>query len=630
MCGIAGLFMPGRDAVGAALPLMTRCLAHRGPDDYGAEVQPAGGGWVGLGQQRLAIQDLSPAGHQPMRHPPTGSWITFNGEVYNFQTLRAELEGLGDRFVGHSDTEVVSAALARWGPDAFRRFQGMYALAYLDAPNRRLILARDPAGIKPLYLARAGGGVLFASEVRGILASGLVKPVVDRGGMAGYLAYGSVQHPRTLFTGIESVPPGSWLEVRANDGRLTVGPPRVFWTYPQADPVISRAAAVDAVRATLDEAVRDHLIADVPVGLFLSGGVDSTVIAGLAARHSPHIRSFTVGFSDHPDWSETEQAAATARRLGLRHTEINLPEDEAVQATTDWLNHLDQPSVDGLNVFTISRAVRRQGVKVALTGLGGDELFGGYPSFRDVPRLWKAMKWVQPLPAPVRRGLGTVAFATKSHAARAKLADMAGGDGSLLSLALHRRRAMSDRQLADLGLRAGALGLDRHFLPPGATDALALADDDPVWSVSVLESRYYQGNTLLRDADANGMAHGLEIRVPLLDQRLLDLGHAIPGPVRLPPGAPPKSLLRAAAAEYLQADQTDRPKRGFTLPVWRWMAGPLRPMCERATAVAAQVLDPAGVSAVWRSFQAAPESPMWTRAFALVVLGEFCRRHGVG
>jgi asparagine synthase (glutamine-hydrolysing) len=243
-----------------------------------------------------------------------------------------------------------------------------------------------------------------------------------------------------------------------------VGEPRVFWQYPAADRCLSRAAAVDAVRETLDAAVRDHLIADVPVKLFLSGGLDSTAVAGLAARHSPHVRSFTVGFSDQPDWCETGPAAETARRLRLEHTEINLPEPEGVEATADWLGRLDQPSIDGLNVFVISRAVRRHRINVALTGLGGDELFGGYPSFRDVPKLHRAMKWVRPLPSAVRRGLGTIAYAVKSQTARAKLADMAGGDGSLLSLALHRRRAMSDRQLATLRA-AGERGRAGRRLP---------------------------------------------------------------------------------------------------------------------------------------------------------------------
>jgi asparagine synthase (glutamine-hydrolysing) len=624
MCGIAGVSHADPAVVRQALAAMDAAQAHRGPDDCGTEVLPFGSAWVGLGHRRLSILDLSPLGHQPMRHAATGGHLIFNGEIYNFRALRRELEQAGEVFVGGSDTEVLLAGLARQSAAFLPRLEGMYTLAYFDPRAASLLLARDPAGIKPLYFAALPGGWAFASEVRALLATGLVQARIDRRGMAGFLAYGAVQHPLTLFEGVTSLPAGSHLTLRPG----AVGKPVQFWRLPPVRSAQAEAEAVSAVRDTLDAAVKDHLVADVPVGLFLSSGLDSTILAGLAARHAPALKSFTVVFTDQADFSEQALAAGTAKQFGLDHTEIELPMAAAEAAAGDWLAALDQPSIDGLNVFVISRAVHERGLKVALTGLGGDELFGGYPSFRDVPRLRRMMRLVRPLPAVVRRGLAGVATVGRPTAVRAKLRDMFAGDGSLRSLYCQRRRAMSDRQLAQLGLDAGDLGLESDFLPVAATVDVDVDETDSVRVISQLEFRLYQGNMLLRDADANGMAFSLELRVPFLDQRLLNLVHAMPGPTRLPAGTPGKHLLRKAFAELLRPEILAQPKRGFTLPLRRWMMGSLRPTCEGALSALreARVLQSAGVDAIWRGFLDEPESPMWSRALALVALGQFVRR----
>ena len=448
--------------------------------------------------------------------------------------------------------------------------------------------------------------------------------------MAGYLAYGAVQHPLTLFAGIESLPPGCCLTFRVGSSRdwARAGPPKRFWRLPPTRATLSEAEAVATVRSTLDAAVKDHLIADVPVGLFLSSGLDSTILAGLAARHSPALKSFTVVFTDQPAVCEGREAARTARAFGLSHCELPMAMSAAEAAVQDWLAALDQPSIDGLNVFVISRAVRRHGLKVALSGLGGDELFGGYPSFRDVPRLRRMMAFLRPLPARLRRGLARVAATGRTATVREKLGDMLGGDGSVRSLYLQRRRTLSDAQMAELGLAAADLGLAADFLPPDAAPDLDPDPADLIRTLSQLEFRLYQGNMLLRDADANGMAFGLEIRLPFLDQRLLNLAHAIPGRVRMPNRAVGKHLLRRAFADLLRPEVLKKPKRGFTLPIGRWMAGSLRPFCEQALVVLkdAQFLKSAGVDGMWKNFLAEPQSPMWTRAFSLVVLGEFIRK----
>jgi asparagine synthase (glutamine-hydrolysing) len=632
MCGIAGIIGPDPAKVRDCLQRMTRAVSHRGPDDEGMEVHPFGRAWVGLGHRRLSILDLSPLGRQPMTHGPSGCRIAFNGEVYNFPRLRTELKAEGETFRGGSDTEVLLAGLGRYGERYAERLEGMYAFAFFDPRGPRLLLARDPAGIKPLYTAQAGDMLLFASEVRALLASGLVPRAVSPAAIAGMLAYGAVPQPLTLFAPIRMAPPGSWQTVTpAATGAApwTVAAPVVWWAPPEPDGPRDPGAFVPRTRDVLDAAVRDHLVADVPVGVFLSAGLDSAAVAGLAARHSKDVRAFTVGFADQPDFDELGIAAETAKRHGLHHTAIRIPSHDAEQAARKWLAAADQPSMDGLNVFVITKAVRACGIKVALCGLGADELFGGYPSFREVPTLKRLVQAVGWLPRRARRGLAGVLAVRKSSSAREKLADMLDGAGGVGTLALQRRRVLSDRRLAALGLEPAELGLSANFLPPEAERLLPPAGADAGWAISLVESRFYQTNVLLRDSDANGMAHGLEIRVPFLDRRLIEWVQRLPGEVRFPRGQRPKWLLRAAVADLLCPELLNRPKTGFALPLRRWMVGPLRGLCEGGLAVLKDsgLVRPDGVDAVWKGFLADPESQAWSRALSLTVLGDYLRRN---
>lgn len=629
MCGIAGVIGRDRDRVRDATSRMTAALVHRGPDDNGVDVLPFGSSWVGLGQRRLAILDLSPLGRNPMRHDSSGCWITYNGEVYNFPRLRAELEQAGERFKSGSDTEVILAGIARHGPSYVKRLEGMYAFALLDprGPNPTVTIARDPAGIKPLFVAGAEGYFLFASEVRAILAAGFVPRRISKSAVAGLLAFGSVPQPLSLFDSIRMNPPGSWQAIRATASGWTAESPIVWWTPPAPESNVDDVVA--NTRHHLEQAVRDHLISDVPVGIFLSAGLDSSVIAGYAAKCSPAIRTFTVGFADQPDFDEIDIAAETAKRFGLPHTPIRIPGESAEAAAAEWFAKADQPSMDGLNTFVISKAIRAEGIKVALCGLGGDELFGGYPSFRDVPKLQSLARKLGWMPPSARRAVAGVLTATKTSAVRQKLSDMLGGTASAGRLALHRRRVMSDRQFAAFGLTTKDCGLTPDWLPPEAEAWIPDETTDPGWAVSVVESRFYQSNVLLRDSDANGMAHALEIRVPFLDQRLLNFAHRLPGAVRFPPEKPPKYLLRVAAADILHEDLLKRPKTGFALPLRRWMTGPLRSTCESGlkTLKETGLVRAAGVDAVWSSFLANPEGQVWSRALTLAVLGDYLHRH---
>ena len=563
-----------------------------------------------------------------MVHEASGDCLVFNGEIYNYRELRRELEAAGARFKGGSDTEILLEALVRFGLKTFARLSGMYALAWYRARDNQLVLARDPLGIKPLYVAHTDSGLIFASETRAIIASGLVEPDINPAGVATMLAYGAVQHPLTVYKGICSFPRASFQVVSPQ----TAHPPQQFWTWPDADPGRSLESALEGIKETVKFAVRDHLVADVPVGIFLSSGLDSTVIAGLAAQSSSGLRSFTVGFEDQPDLSEFSAAAETAARFGLRHTALPISGTDALRSMEAWLNAMDQPSIDGMNTFVISEAVRSQEIKVALSGLGADELFGGYPSFKEVPRmaaLLQNMRWFK---GPMMEMAGAMLALPQPESNREKLRDMLRSDHSLEALYLHRRRLMSDRFLAQLGLDRNALGLDSGFMAPTGEGMIRSNKDAPFWAISQLESHYYQGNTLLRDSDTNSMAHGLELRVPFLDIRVVELLASLPDDVRLPAGQGNKPLLREAFASLLRPNLLNQPKMGFSLPIRRWMMTTLRERCETALAHLSEMglLRRDGIARVWNAFVQNPESPMWSRAWALVVLGDFMRRQVAG
>ena len=626
MCGIAGVISSDEEVVQQALPKMVAALHHRGPDGRGVVVRRLGANFVGLGHTRLAILDLSPAGRQPMAHPETGSLLVYNGEIYNFASLRQSLKAEGEQVRSTGDTEVLLRSLERWGPACLPRLQGMYAFAWLTA--ERLLLARDPLGIKPLYVAAASGAFLFASEVRAMLASGLVPRRLDRRGMAGLLAYGAVQHPSTLVEKVNSFPPGHWQWVGSPG---TDFPRKSFFQFPLPRNDSDGPDPASGVRAALQAAVKDHLVSDVPLGVFLSSGLDSTIVAALAASNTSRLRSFTVGFADQPDMSETQLAAETARELGLDHTEILVNGPDALKLTQEWLERVDQPSIDGMNVYLISQVIRAAGITVALSGQGGDELFGGYPSFSEVPWLLQLRRRLSWLPVSSRRGLLRLASLYRSRTIRQKVSDIAACPPHLLDLYLHRRRALSDQQMARLGLDAHSLGLTDTFQSPEVLADLPDGIDDPVWLISLLETNFYQRNMLLRDGDASSMAHGVELRVPLLDQRLVELAFSLPGRVRLPNRAADKHLLREAFGPVLRPALLNQAKRGFTLPLQHWLLSDLRPLAEHslATLKSAGALLPRGIEEIWSCFLAEPESSAWSRAFTLVVLGSYIERNGL-
>ncbi len=567
MCGICGMI---GSADGAIVQRMTDALVHRGPDGGGTEIWPEEG--LALGHRRLAIIDLTEAGRQPMASTDRRFAITFNGEIYNYRELRTELADRGHEFRTHTDTEVILAAYAEWGDGCLDRFRGMFAFALADFARREVFLARDRFGIKPLVWARNGNRLLFASELRSLLASGLVARTPDPQAIWDYLSLGSVPQPATILREARALEPGCAL--RVGFGGQTVREWR-WWSLFEATQKrrdglanLSMEAAAEAIRDQLASATQAHLVADVPVGAFLSGGIDSAAMVAAMKQLVPTpIRTFTVGFEQrHADFSEVDAARKTAIHFQTQHREVVITDAEAAASFDAIIAALDQPSIDGANTFFVARAAA-QSVKVVLAGLGGDELFAGYPHFRrhrlaaGCPRLLASP--LRLLPDRFRHNLMLPALSPAERLATLRC-QMYDGE---------KRRVLRPDFL--------------HGLSPAPLARLPEpslhAELDNVDQLSLYELEGYLARTLLRDGDAMSMAHALEVRPILLDHRLAEFAFALPSRLKLVKDRG-KAVFLAALEGLLPAAIRNRPKRGFELPLLRWVAGPLHARAEAAFA----------------------------------------------
>jgi asparagine synthase (glutamine-hydrolysing) len=589
MCGINGILSLGPDAapVDRGELLRTReAMAARGPDGAGAWISPDGR--VGLASRRLAILDLSPAGAQPMASADGAVQVVMNGEIYNFRALRAELEATGWRFHGSGDTEVVLALYLRHGEGFLSKLRGMFGLALWDDRKRRLLLARDPLGIKPLYYSVGGGQLRFASQLKALEAGGAIPSEVDPAGLAGFLLWGSVPEPWTIRRAVRALPAGHFL--LAEDGRRPeIAEPRPFETL-DPEPVTPEAAVEDAVVA--------HLVSDVPVAVFLSAGLDSGLIAALARRHLPEPPvSFTLRFEDVEGTpaDEAPLAAEVARTLGLRHVERLMGRGDFAQLWPAALAAMDQPSIDGFNTFAVSRAAHEAGLKVVLSGLGGDEVFGSYPSFRDVPRGVRAARWGRRVP-----GLPGAwpALAARLSPGQPKLAGLLAHGATLPGSYFLRRGLFLPRELpALLGEERAAEALALYDPLADAAKVLQPGRDgrgDPWLAVHRMETAQYMRNQLLRDSDWASMASSVELRVPFVDAWLhRQLAAHSFAPAREEGKA---ALVRRLAPE-LPAAVFSRGKTGFYIPVVEWMLAESAPATPggRSRALARRVLAEMGI-----------------------------------
>jgi asparagine synthase (glutamine-hydrolysing) len=637
MCGIVGIVARHGSIAPDLLERATHSLAHRGPDDFSTIViretapEPVE---VGLGNRRLAILDLSLLGHQPMQDPETGNWITYNGEIYNFREIRERLEREGLHFQSHSDTEVVLKAYGRWGERCLQELRGMFAFAIWDARRHRVFLARDPMGIKPLYYYVSGSHFLFASEIRTLLGTGLMPRRLDRSGLLNYLTFGSLYDPITLVEGISALRPGHYLEWEKGAVRDVM-----YWdlasrqraTAVKLQPLESeRKRLEDELYAELDESVRMQLVSDVAVGVFLSGGIDSSSLTGILSRGGAALNTFSIVFRE-ADFSEAEYSRSVAQQFGTDHNEILVSQHDALDAIPGALQAMDQPTIDGLNTYLISRQTRAAGIKVALSGLGGDELFAGYSSFRTVPQMERFFQYWRHVPLAARWPLaGAFSLLTANTDQNRKLATLARTDGDILHPYFLSRMLFTPQQRDHLFSSRDEKAVERAnaCLKDSLNRTHGL---DPINRVSYLETRCYMLNTLLRDADAMSMAHGLEVRVPLIDHRFAEKLFALPGAWKMD-ATTPKPLLVGALQGTLPDAVVHRPKLGFTLPFEHWLRDELRSavkgtLQKTAEGPLASVLDSKAVGEVWADFGRGTTS--WSRPWSLFVLERWCEMHSV-
>jgi asparagine synthase (glutamine-hydrolysing) len=588
MCGIAGYLMSTARAAMAGRELESRAarmvatLKHRGPDDVGTWSDAAVG--LSFGFQRLAIQDVSPTGHQPM-HSASGRYtIVFNGEIYNFHDLRAELDGTP--FCGSSDTEVLLAAVERWGlRAAVERCVGMFAFAIWDAHERRLHLVRDRAGEKPLYYGTAGGCFMFASEVRALRAHPAFDAEIDRNAVAAFLRYGYIPAPHSIYRGICKLMPGGMLTVTIRrDGSFDVPPPQAYWSLQER----LQQGAVQPFEGDDQEAigeldrlclrsVRQQMIADVPLGAFLSGGVDSSLVVAAMQSQSPGpIKTFTIGFRDKA-FDEAPQARRIAHHLGTDHTELYVTPHDAQQVIPQLARIYDEPFSDSSQIptFIVARLARRA-VTVSLSGDGGDELFGGYPRYQRAVKLWQA---VAALPRSLRRPLGRAVQAALDGAGLANRGSCARIYAAAQLLAADRAgqcyQAVVSRwkKPSQAVLRANE-PLDA-FTDPGR----AVCGGDFFRDIMATDALSYLPDDILVKVDRAAMAVSLESRAPLLDHRLMEFSLRLPHRFLVRDGQT-KWLLRQLLYRYVPAELVAHGKQGFAVPLGNWLRGPLRDWAE--------------------------------------------------
>ncbi len=576
MCGIAGILYadPLHPVDGDLLARVNRALAHRGPD--GDDVWTGEG--VGLAHRRLAIIDLE-GGHQPMSSADGALHIAFNGEIYNYRELRRRLEVQGHRFQSNSDTEVLLHLYEQHGTDMVTTLRGMFAFAIWDSRSRQLVLARDHVGVKPLYVFQNERSLIFASELKALLAAPSVPREVDLVALEDYLTFGMVVGARSILSGVRRLSPGSIAVIR-QDG-LAVNERRYWSLQMRPDPRWTEAAAAEAVRAKVEETVRLHMVADVPVGAFLSGGMDSGIVVGVAgALTTTPMQTFSIGFHEE-EYSELSEARATARLFGTDHHEEIVSAEYSISLVEELTPYFDEPFADASAVptYLVSRLASRV-VKVALSGDGGDEAFGGYSRYREDLREWRTRTTLPPVVrsnviAPLASWWPKADWLPRPLRAKTFLENVAAAGGAAYANSLAICRAAERRRLLSPALRESLNGYDPGLLIASAYDRTG--DSDPVAAMIGADVEVHLPDDYLTKVDRASMAHGLEVRPVFVDHELLELTATLPSHMKVRAGHT-KWLLRKVYRDFLPKGATSRPKRGFSVPVDGWFRGPLNDM----------------------------------------------------
>jgi asparagine synthase (glutamine-hydrolysing) len=610
MCGIAGFYSfagsISREHAEAALRVTSR-LAHRGPDDSGFFEDDT----VILGHRRLSILDLSPGGHQPMSNEDGTVRIAFNGEIYNFLELRQTLADAGHCFRSRSDTEVLIHGYEEWGIEKLlEKIRGMFAFALYDSRKPQLILARDRFGIKPLYYTAGPRDqwIAFASETKALVNGGLASSELDRRALAGFLLFGSIPAPWTIRRRIRCLPAGHYLVLSPCHDLE----PRRYWDFAEATANERRQSDAPSIAESLHEAVASHLMSDAPLGVFLSGGMDSAVIAAIASRvHAGPLRTVTITFGEGA-YDEAENARAASRAFATDHHELRITSADFLNEMPSFLAAMDQPTNDGVNTYFVSKAAREIGLKVVLSGLGGDEVFWGYRHYSWLEGRMPWLKLLLGLPNPLRRSILAASSLYGQATGQEKflrLGYLSGPPtaGGLYFMARGFFPALQVSRL--LGVSAGELKclVEEVLASSGQTDGAAF---------NQLEMGRYLHDQLLRDADVFSMAHSIETRIPFLDHELACRAACLPAEAKRANGINKPALL-AALPHPIVAAAAHRKKMGFTFPIGQWLTNNLEPMREMARH--SDSLDARETGRLFRAFGAGRLH--WSRAWAMVVLG---------
>jgi asparagine synthase (glutamine-hydrolysing) len=596
---------------------MNRHIAHRGPDAEGVWTH----NFCVLGHRRLSIIDTSAAGNQPFHLIEKGLTVVFNGEIYNYLELRKELEST-HTFTTQTDTEVILAAYSKWGIDCVAHFFGMFAFALWDEKQSQLLIARDRLGVKPLYYTDTEHGFVFASEIRAILSTGWIERRIDANAAADYLRYQTVHAPNTIIEGIQMLMPGHRMVIDAK-GIHT----ERWWDLTdnrvRLDGNETKESICKHINELLHSSVELRMRADVPFGAFLSGGIDSSIVVGLMSRISSHpVNTFSITFNEQA-YDESPYSELIAKRFNTKHTPIQLSADHFLHMVPEALQSMDHPSGDGPNTYVVSKATRDAGVKMALSGLGGDEVFAGYDVFRRMKAL-ETKQWLNSLPLAIRKNMGALVRAIKPSAASEKIAAALGQERIDLAHFYPLTRQVLYESEVNRLLKYRPVERNCVELLSQAVSGIRM----PTLSkVSVLEISTYMQNVLLRDADQMSMAHALEIRVPFLDHRLIEFVLGVSDKHKFP--HTPKELLTESVGDLIPREIIDRPKMGFTFPWAVWMQNELKGFCEEQLQALKQVevIQHDEVVALWKRFLAGDKRITWSRIWPLVVLGHWVKQH---
>ena len=613
MCGFNGIFgLKDRFRVTDMLVHMNNAVMHRGPDASGIFAEEN----IGLGHRRLSIIDLSDDGRQPMTSASGRYTIVYNGEIYNYKTLKATHRKYP--FRTDTDTEVILALLDEYGTQAFGMLDGMFAIAIWDREKQQLILARDRMGVKPLYFCRGGDLLFFSSEIKGLLASGHFKAKINRRALGSYLLYQTAYSPETMLNGVQMLPAGSYAIVDEKGFGV-----RHYWRMEDCRDKYTLPGPYEKVikqtRDLIFKAVEKRLISDVPLGAFLSGGIDSSAIVAVMSKLSDRqVKTFNVYFNEQ-EFSEKRYAEIIADRFKTDHHPILLRPEEFLHDIPEALDAMDHPGMDGLNTYIISKYTKRAGITVALSGTGGDELFGGYPVFGYLQQL-KKLRFLGKLPAGMRKSAAMLPAKMMKGAAGRKLEILA----SLPSWDWAHIYPIFRQSMDVQELEAAGAEFHRYF---------QTETDDPfgpklVSEITIAECSTYLENILLRDADQMGMAHALEIRVPFLDKDLVEFMLAMPDDFK--PLNPPKQLLIDAMGDLLPKEIWDRPKMGFSFPWKAWMSRELKPFCTEKLEILKEleVLNASYIDGLINGLEK-KDNPDWHKAWSLAVLGHWMKKHQV-